>query len=118
MARDAGSELLARIERLHATTELFRSELLHLKTATKHAAARISRGDTVLAALDLIRAPLLHQNLTETTKRYEAEYRHTRYALIVLALQEGESLSEIARHMGISRQLVHRLATEAQRESH
>jgi len=85
------------------------------RTMTK-IARRLEAGDPAVPTVRGIAAPTLRQDLTQAIEDFETARHRLRLALFALGKEEGASISEIGRVLGISRQLASRLAGEADGE--
>ncbi len=79
-------------------------------------AQRLEKGDPALPAVKGIATPTLRRDVTQAIEDFEAARHRLRLALFALGKEEGASISEIGRVLGISRQLASRLAGEADGE--
>jgi len=78
-------------------------------------AKRLENGHPAVSAGDGIGAPGHRQKVTEAIELFEASRHQLRLALFAVSLEEGASISEVGRVLGISRQLASRIAAEATR---
>lgn len=75
----------------------------------------IESGVPVLEAFMMLDAPIRRRSVTESLKELQAARHQVRLALFALGLEEGSSMSEIGRALGMTRQQASRLAGEAER---
>lgn len=112
-----GDRLVSDLSELVETSEELRQTLSRYKRASQLLAARIDRGESVLDAFDTMTGPMRrHRELTDVMDEFEAVRHRVRLSLVALAEAEGTSMSDVARRLGISRQLASRLAGEARAE--
>ena len=105
--------LLRRLADLLESSALLREQLVHYERETKKMIKRIESGErAVLAGVGTDVASLRRQ-VTESMQQFEAARHRLRLAFMALAREEGDSISEVARVLGVSRQLASRLAGEA-----
>ena len=97
---------------VEASKDLRRVLLRYEKTSAE-IAARVERGESGTDALKTAQGPLRRREVTDAVEKFEAARHRVRLAMFVLAGEEGVSASELARQLGISRQLASRLANEA-----
>jgi len=101
-------------EVVESSAEL-RAELLGFEKAMIRIAKRLENGDPAVSAGHGIGAPGRRRKVTECIEQFEASRHQLRLALFDLSLDEGASISEVGRVLGISRQLASRIAAEATR---
>ena len=112
-SKQAG-RLVSDISALIEMSEELRQTLTRYKRANRLLATRVGGGEMVLDAFDALGTPMRrHRELTEVMDEFEAARHRVRLSLFALAESEGASKSEVARRLGISRQLASRLAVEA-----
>jgi hypothetical protein len=78
-------------------------------------AARLETGAPAISASKGTGIPSERRQVTEAIEEFEAARHQLRLALFALGKEEGASLSEVGRVLGVSRQLASRLAAEADR---
>jgi hypothetical protein len=94
-AFDAAAEQLARV--VEATRE-----------SNGQFAAAYRAGESVLASLQLARSTTLRTNLAEAIEDMEVARRRARGHVLMVGRGKGENVTELARALGISRQLAYR----------
>jgi len=67
-----------------------------------------------VTALQDFKGPERRSEVTDALGEFEAARHQVRLAMFALAKEQGSSFSDLARALGISRQLASRLAAEAQ----
>ena len=77
----------------------------------------IERGAPIIEALEDVGGTLTLPAMLETFDEFHAARQALRVALLAIAQREGTTASELARTLGISRQLASRLAVEAEKGS-
>ncbi|HYA69096.1 MAG TPA: hypothetical protein VED63_10225 [Acidimicrobiales bacterium] len=103
--------LVREIRGLMSASDALSDVLERYKAANATLIDRVKAGESVLEALDGLQVPMRrHRELTETLEEFEAARHRVRRSLIALSTSQGASLSELARKLGISRQLASRLA--------
>ncbi len=105
--------LLRRISELVEADDELRELLLRYRKINANLAKLIERGESGAAALKAIDAPIQRREVTEGLEKFDAARHQVRLALFSLCLEEGTTISEIGRLLGISRQLASRLAAQA-----
>jgi len=108
----AEREFEEQLGRLHDAIDTLRTELLHFKEATGSAGTLVGRGTAMVDALACVQGPQLRQDLADALRGFEEQRHRARLAIIALAREQGASISEVGRQLGISRQLAYRLASE------
>jgi len=84
--------------------------LRRFRQAVKTQAMRIESGTSAVDALESVNASTIRQELADALGHFEALRYQMRLAFIALALEEGSSQGDVARALGVSRQLVSRIA--------
>lgn len=103
-------EIALMIEASHTLQEV----LVRNQKAIEDLATRVQRGESVLEAFSAMDGAMRrHRELPQTLEEFEAARHQVRLALFDLALDQGATASELARRLGISRQLASRLASAA-----
>ena len=106
--------LVSDISVLADASKTLRQVLVRYERALAALATRTKRGESVLEAFDAMDGVMHRQReLPETLEEFEAARHQVRLALVSLASAQGDSMSELARRLGVSRQLASRLSTEA-----
>ena len=112
MVSRKGRQLQREIDHLvHSSAEL-RKMLVRYERANRSLASMVERGIPAIEALERIGAEGLRPELSDALERFDDVRRAGRLAIMALALEEGSSISEIARALHFSRQLASRLAAQ------
>jgi len=109
--------LLHRITHLVACSALLREQLRRYEKAMVKIAQRLERGAPGVTAAQGTGIPTERRQVTQAIEEFEVARHQLRLALFALGKEEGASISEVGRVLGISRQLASRLAAESE-ESH
>jgi hypothetical protein len=110
--RDGSRQFRRRADDLIEATDRLRDAVVTFKKAFTMQARRIERGTPAVEALESVNASAVRQELASALEEFETLRYKVRVAFIALALDEGSSMSEIARALGVSRQLVSRVAAD------
>ena len=111
MARGATARLERKLEQLAKRTDELRSALDQFDDTTQHGLDLLRRGVPLVDGLAQTRAGAARASLNKALDRMETARRDARVAMSDVAIEEGASLSELARALGVSRQLLSRLAS-------
>lgn len=111
---DTTQDLVTRAAEVGDCTDRLREALERFKEAIAGLAQGVQDGQPAVDALEAVGGSLRRQELTDMLEEFEAARHRIRVALFALAMEQGASISEIGRRLGISRQLASRLATEVQ----
>jgi hypothetical protein len=106
-------KLLASIVDITACSERLRTELAGYEQAMGVIATRLDAGEPAVDASRGTPIPARRRQVTETIEEFEAARHRLRLALMAVGREEGASISDVGRVLGISRQLASRLAAEA-----
>jgi hypothetical protein len=106
-------ELVCRVEELLRADDHLRDVLLAYREANDKLAKFVEQGEPEVASLMSLTAPIRHQEVSQGIADFEMARRQVRLALIAVAKEQGTTQSEVGRMLGVSRQLVSRLALEA-----
>ncbi len=106
-------QLVRRITALVESSSLLREKLERYEQAMFDFKAGIDNGDAVLRATDAATIPGGRKTVTPAIDEFEAARHQLRLALFSVGREEGASISDVGRALGISRQLASRLAAEA-----
>jgi chromosome segregation ATPase len=106
--------LVRRIAELVASSALLREQLRRYEKAMAKIAEHLEDGAPGISAAKGTGIPTERQQVTEAIQEFEAARHQLRLALFTLGKEEGASISEVGRVLGISRQLASRLAKEAE----
>jgi hypothetical protein len=106
---------IASVERSIKSSEVLRASLDEGEAIGRQLIAGLETGSAISSTIeDLgLSASTLRQNATQLLADYELRRHEMRITFIGAALDEGLSISEIARKLGVSRQLLQRYAHEA-----
>ncbi len=105
--------LLHRISELVESSARLREQLLRYERAMVKISTRLEGGVPGITAAKGTGIPTERRQVTEAIEEFEAARHQLRLALFALGNEEGASISEVGRVLGISRQLASRLAAEA-----
>ena len=72
----------------------------------------VAEGGTMTASLDAVGGADMRQSLYEAHEEFDAARHAARLAMVAFALEEGATMAQMGRSLGISRQLVSRFASE------
>ena len=75
--------------------------------------SRIEAGGDLGDTLDQLSGAGARRQMTEALEQFEVARHRVRLSMFALAEEQGMSISDVARSLGISRQLASRLAAEA-----
>ena len=107
--------LVRRLSELVECTDQVVELLQRYKEANIKLSKRIESGEPLMDVLGNLNARVEHpRELTETLEEFETARHQVRVALFALGMEQGASMSEIGRVLGISRQLSSRLGGEAE----
>ena len=90
-----------------------REVLLRYKTISHRLVRRVEKDEPLVDALNALHGSLQRREVTEAIEELEMARHQIRLAMFALGKAQGASASELGRALGISRQLAHRLVTEA-----
>jgi DNA-directed RNA polymerase specialized sigma subunit len=90
-----------------------REVLLRYKNISNRLVRRVEKDESLVDALDALHGSLQRREVTEAIQELEDARHQIRLAMFALGKAQGASTSELGRALGISRQLAHRLVTEA-----
>ena len=118
MARGAPAKRLERkLELLVKCNDELRVALEKFNETTQRGLALTRAGDVSLVeALTTVRAGAAREQLNKALDKLETARREVRVVMGEVALAEGASLSQLARALGVSRQLLARLAASSRAE--
>ena len=92
-----------------------RRVLVHHERANRSLAKLMSQGVPAIEALERIGAAGSRPEVSEAIERFENARHVGRVKILVVAVEEGSSLSAVAKALGFSRQLASRIASEVRR---
>ena len=101
---------------LEAAKQL-RSALLKSETAYRRTLKGLHQRMGVTATIKANQAEVARQQLTEALKEFEHQRHRTRVSIISAQLTQGDSIADVGRSWGFSRQLASKYAEEATAES-
>jgi hypothetical protein len=108
--------LLLRMAQLIESSALLREQLEHYERTMTRIAERLEEGLPALTASEGTDVASERRRVTESIESFEAARHQLRLALMVVGKEEGASISDVGRVLGISRQLASRLANEAEED--
>jgi hypothetical protein len=108
--------LISSAEELADRTAFLRTELQTYEDALHRFIGHLYAGETAVTSARNVNVPLYRQSVTEALETFETTRRQMRLAMLSLGQEEGASISELGRSIGVSRQLASRLAAEAAEE--
>jgi hypothetical protein len=103
-----------RVSALVACSVHLRGQLADYERTMRRIAERLEEGAPGITASRGTSIPSERRQVTEAIEEFEAARHQLRLALFALGTEEGASISEVGRVLGISRQLASRLAAEAE----
>ena len=86
---------------------------MRFRNSNAELAELVARGGSVRAAIGIEVPQRRRRELTAALDAFEAARHEFRLALFAVCLEEGASISEVGRALGVSRQRASRLAAEA-----
>jgi hypothetical protein len=104
--------LLRRMAEFNDANDHLRDVLLHNKRALVAGAKHIENGEWTADEVEA-GAPEIRFELTEALSVFEKARHEVRLSFFGFGTEQGKSMSEIGRALGVSRQLASRLAAEA-----
>jgi len=104
--------LVGRIADVHVANEHLQEVLIAFRQTLELLTERIDMGELTVDALRNLDAPISRRTLTESMEEFESARRQMRVAILALSLSQGSSISDVAKVLGISRQLASRLAAD------
>ena len=114
MPKKRKEELARQTAALHEAIDDLRRMLLRFKESTGKFATLVEEGEAVVPALETIQGPILRRDLSDALEVFEAARQQARVAVLALGREQGASLSEVGRLLGISRQLASHLVADAE----
>jgi hypothetical protein len=107
-------ENLARsIAELVESSAILRDQLEQYETTMAAIGRRVADGIPAVEAARGTEIPAERRRVTEAIQEFEAARHQLRLVLFAVGREEGASISEVGRVLGISRQLASRLAGES-----
>jgi hypothetical protein len=101
---------------IDATDELRKVLLRYKRRITELVAVTRAGRGSMIEAVEEFRGGVLREEVTSSMEAFEEARRRVRVAMFARALEQGASISEMGRAIGISRQLASRLAAEVKHE--
>ena len=111
---NTGEQLVRRLSELIEVTEHVRTILQRYNEASSSVAAHVEDGADLVGTLESLHGPVRRGEVTEALQAFEAARHRVRVSMFALAKEQGASVSDVARALGISRQLAARQAAEAE----
>lgn len=109
---DQAKQFYQRADDLVGATDRLRDTIVQFKKAFASQRRRMASGTPAVEALEAVNASVVRQELADAMEEFQTARQLVRAAFIAVALEEGSSLSDVARALGVSRQLVSRLAAD------
>ena len=103
----------AKHDNLVRMTDEVCSLLQRYKASSIQLATRVERGEMLEDIFPVIEGPARPRKVTEVLTKFAAARHQVRLAMFVLGSEQRINNSAMGRHLGLSRQLASRLATEA-----
>ena len=114
-ARSNREWLVQQLAELDEATDRLCEALLRLRRSNAELSALVVRNESAREAIGDAEVPQRRRReLTSLLDEFEAARHQFRLALFAQCLEEGASVAEVGRALGISRQLASRLVSEAQ----
>ena len=109
---------VAALEEYIEVSKAFRDTVVRNERAAAKLIRQLHRQGSVIEAFTAIEGAMDRpREMAEAADEFEAARRASRQALLALAKAEGASFSAVARQLGVSRQLVSRVAAEVSETS-
>jgi hypothetical protein len=105
-------QLVKALSHLDQCNRDLRSVMQRFERTTSRLARQVSGGALVVEAVRDVTGTVQLKELGEAEKAFEVARHRTRVAVFALAIEQGTSLSEMGKALGISRQLASRVAAE------
>ena len=105
--------LIRRITELVESSANLRELLLHYERTMEKIAKRLEAGEPAVGAAKGTGIPTERRLVTEGIQEFEAARHQLRLALFAVGKEEGASMSDVGRVLGVSRQLASRLAAQS-----
>ena len=107
--------MLSAIGGLNAASAVLRETLKKYENELTRIGRRLEDGEPAIDASRGTDIPAQRRQVTEGIEEFEAARHQLRVALLAVGQEEGASFSEVARVLGISRQLAPRIAAQVER---
>ena len=111
-------QLVHSFSELNEVAERLRAVLLRYNKASDQVATLVADGAHLVPALQSLGGPVRRSEVTDALDEFEAARHRVRLAMFALAKEQGARVSDVARALGISRQLASRLAAESEKTQH
>ena len=107
--------LISAIGELNAASAVLRETLKGYEREMTRIRRRLEDGAPALDASRGTEIPAQRRRVTEGIEEFEAARKQLRVALLAVGQEEGASASDVARVLGVSRQLISRIAAQVER---
>jgi len=108
--------LIRETRKLIESTEHLKAELVAYQEAAEEMVSTLRPGAAASATIEMmerLKVAELRERVTAAIAHFEAARHSVRVELVAAAQEEGRHLSDVARALGVSRQLTSRLGIEA-----
>jgi hypothetical protein len=112
----ARERVIGSLESLLEEGRLVRQAIRENEVVIRHALKEMTQGTTVASTMKQVDAGFGRQNVKDALDALAAARHELRLATILVGLDEGMTIGDLARSWGISRQLASRFAKEARGE--
>lgn len=99
-------------QELVEAADALRAALGRHKALTTDVAARVHPDIRVVDVLTEAHVPTIRQEITEAIGRFQSARHRFRLAVLALGIEQGATIAEVGRALGVSRQFASRLAAE------
>jgi hypothetical protein len=106
---------VAAMATLNERNQQLRSVLERFESACRRLTELVEQGDSMTGALDKVKGSLQRRDVQEANEGFDSARHAIRLAMFALALEQGATLADMGRALGISRQLASRLGAELER---
>ena len=111
----ATRRLASEVAAFNEANRKLRAALEQFENANAGLAQRVQGGDRLVDALKGVGAPEPRLEINEALEEFEVARHRVRVAMFARAIEDGTSMSEVGRALGVSRQLSARLGAEARK---
>ena len=101
------------IEELIGVTSILRSELTDHESVCRKLLSEVRVDQQLAGVLSQIGADTWRSAVTDAIRGFEAARHRVRLLLVAIEVEEGESIGDVARSWGVSRQLASRWVQES-----
>lgn len=108
-------QLERRLHELVETNTELQVALERYSESNVQLAERIAQGAPLIEAMESMGGAAVREDINGALENVAKARHRVRVAMCILAIEQGTSLSDLARSLGISRQLASRLAAESGR---